>query len=341
MISRLRYRFAAAAAAAVVATALGQSHQLPPLPDHGPVPPTIAAQVAAEPSPDLVARNGKLREYRRQIRRIVHENLGGIKVAAKRQQGIAELRGITDPMAFPVLSEELTDQKDDVRFALLDHFAEQGDPGQAALARMAIHDTDDGLRREAAFRMHGPASPSVLGILDEGLRSPLHRIANNAGALAGTLNAIETIPLLIFAQVTGDPVPDDSGDLAWILVGTQKAYVAEVYPVVGDGAAAFVPVPGVVQEGSIMRVVDAVVVIYRTQVHRSLVAMTTRDWGQPTDRLGYDPRAWWAWYNEQYVPFHNERAQIRSLAALPGPVPGSTPAGAEADTRTPPTPPPP
>ena len=146
------------------------------------------------------------------------------------------------------------------------------------------------------------------------------------GALAGALGALETIPLLIFAQVTGDAVPE-SGDLAWILVGTQKAYVAEVYPVVGDGAAAFVPIPGVVQEGAIMRVVDAVVIVYRTQVHRSLVAMTTKDWGQSTEQLGYDPRAWWAWYNEEYVPFCNERARVKALAEQGD------------DTRTPPTPP--
>jgi hypothetical protein len=36
--------------------------------------------------------------------------------------------------------------------------------------------------------------------------------------------------------------------------------------------------------------------------------MTTHDWGQPTEYLSYNIRAWWDWYNNQYVPFKNEQA---------------------------------
>ena len=67
-----------------------------------------------------------------------------------------------------------------------------------------------------------------------------------------------------------------------------------------------------------MRVVDAVVVIYRTEIHRSLVAMTTDNWGRPTDYLGYDINAWWSWYNTQYVPYKNEQARLAKLAEHPG-----------------------
>ncbi len=38
--------------------------------------------------------------------------------------------------------------------------------------------------------------------------------------------------------------------------------------------------------------------------------MTTRDWGRPTDHLGYDMGRWWAWYNDEYVPYKN--AQVRA-----------------------------
>ena len=45
--------------------------------------------------------------------------------------------------------------------------------------------------------------------------------------------------------------------------------------------------------------------------------MTTDDWGQSTEYLGYDMRAWWEWYNGEYVPFKNEQAQLARLAAEP------------------------
>jgi hypothetical protein len=60
--------------------------------------------------------------------------------------------------------------------------------------------------------------------------------------------------------------------------------------------------------------VDAVAIFYRTEIHRVLVAMTTEDWGQPTDYLAYDMKAWWEWYNAEYVPFKNEQLAEARLA---------------------------
>jgi hypothetical protein len=73
-------------------------------------------------------------------------------------------------------------------------------------------------------------------------------------------------------------------------------------------------VVGVVSEGAVLRVVDAVAIFYRTEVHRVVVSMTTADWGQSTEHLGYDLPAWWRWYNEQYVPYKNEQAALAALA---------------------------
>ena len=115
------------------------------------------------------------------------------------------------------------------------------------------------------------------------------------------------------AQSTADPV-ETEGDLAWIAVATQRVYVAGVEPVVGNAAGAFRPIPGIVQEGVILRVVDAVAIFYRTEIHRSLVAMTTDDWGRPTDYLAYDMKAWWQWYNDEYVPFKNEQIAEARMA---------------------------
>ena len=45
-----------------------------------------------------------------------------------------------------------------------------------------------------------------------------------------------------------------------------------------------------------------------------LVGVTSEDWGHDTAGMGYDIRQWWAWYNEQYVPFKNEQAREAGLA---------------------------
>ena len=292
---------------------------LTPIPDHGAVPPIV--QMALRPTPQELEFRARSRDYGRQIRRIRHEYLGEVRVRTLRDRGIAELLKLEHPAAFKPLIEELAREKDDVRLAVLDHFTAQGDEGQAALAWVAIHDRDDRLRHEATRRLVAPAPPLVLRVLDHGLRSPVHETANRAGTVAGATYALETIPLLIFAQATGDPV-ENEGDLAWILVATQTAYVAGIEPIVGSGSGAFAVIPGVVQEGVLLRVVDAVAIFYRTEIHRVLVTMTTDDWGRPTDHLAYDMKAWWEWYNAEYVPFKNEQLAEARMADQIG-APGS------------------
>jgi hypothetical protein len=212
--------------------------------------------------------------------------------------------------------KETTHERDDVRLAVLDHLAKQGDEGQGALAWAAIHHDDPAIRHEAITRIETPARDDVLMVLDGALRSPVHSVANAAGALAGTLNALEAIPLLMMAQVTTDRV-ENEGDLAWIAVQTQTAYVQRLEPVAGSGAGAFQPVVGVVNEGAVLRVVDAVAIFYRTEVHRVVVSMTTTEWGQSTEYLGYDLPAWWRWYNEEFVPYKNDQAERAALAEEP------------------------
>lgn len=287
---------------------------LTPIPDHGAVPPIVEMmRAAAEPTRQERDFRAESRRYARQVRAIRHEFLGDVKVARLRAQGIAALCELTDPAAFRPLVEETRREEDDVRLAVMDHLAAQGDRGQAALARMAVYEEDQGMRHQAGRRLTRPASDAVLAVLDEGLRSTTHAIANRAGTVSGALGALQTIPLLIFAQATADPV-DDEGDLAWIAVGTQEAFVARVEPVVGSGAGAFQPIPGVVSSGTILRVVDAVAIFYRTEVHRVLVQMTTDDWGEPTAGLGYDIRAWWEWYNGEYLPYKNRQITAARLA---------------------------
>ena len=59
-----------------------------------------------------------------------------------------------------------------------------------------------------------------------------------------------------------------------------------------------------------MRVQDAMVYTYRSDVHQSLVALTTRDFGASTVDNGWDMKRWWTWFNTEYVPYKQARAGI-------------------------------
>ncbi|MGA1056649.1 MAG: HEAT repeat domain-containing protein [Phycisphaerales bacterium] len=272
-----------------------------PLPTRGGVPRIEGADPSLTAA--RLAGSQASRRAKDEIRSLRRRWLGSRRDPEMRAEGIARLGEYTEPTALLPMHEVLREEEDDVRLAMLDHFASLGSPGQAALAFIAIRDPDAALRGEALRRLARPADPGALAMLDEALRERRHETVNRAGLVAGHLQALEAIPHLIFAQVAADEVPA-SGDLAWIAIGSQISYVADLVPVVGNNVGAFQPVVGTIMEGVVLQVQDAVAISYRTDVHRSLVAMTTYDFGQPTDFLGYDPARWHAWFNEVYVP-HN------------------------------------
>ena len=183
---------------------------------------------------------------------------------------------------------------------------------------VAIFDTDAAIRNESLNRMVSPVADPVLYLLNGALRSKKHEVANAAASLTNALNVVQAIPLLIFAQATG--APNDGGgqgDLAWIAIQTQRAYVQNLTPVVGDASGAFQPIIGVVSDGVVMRVMDAYVIEYRTPVHAALVNLSSQDWGQPTEYMGYNIQSWWDWYNDEYVPFKRRKALEAQLADDP------------------------
>jgi hypothetical protein len=282
-----------------------------PIPDKGPVPAMVDDDPAAEKE---LSHRAKQRQYERQVTIIAHKHFGSVKVDAIRQEGIQKLKEFTDPASFRPMFDVLKKEKDDIRLAMLDHFASRDEQGHAALAHVAIHADDAPLRHEAAKRIPTPISKPVLRELDKALRSPKHLVANNAGSLAGILNAVEAIPLLIFAQATRDAQPAEQGDLAWIAIQTTTVYVANVTPVVGDNSGGFAPVLGVLREGVLMRVQDAFVINYRMDVHNSLVNMANAETGENTEPMGYNMREWWAWYNKVFVPKHNAKVAAAEAA---------------------------
>lgn len=235
--------------------------------------------------------------------------------AALRDDGLRLLRSFTTPQSQWAIYHASRDANGPVRMQVLDHLAGLGPQGQAGLTWIAIHDESKAIRNEAAQRIEQPASPEVLGVLDGALRSPNHIVVNQAGLLAGQINAVQAIPLLIAAQFAQDPVGDQA-DLAWIAIGTQRSYVANLIPITGNSSAGFQPVVGQIFEGVVMAIDDAAAVAttYRPGVHQSLMALATLDSGQSTAHLGWDLQAWVGWYNDTYLP-------LLAARSVPDPAP--------------------
>jgi len=342
---------APASAAPASAPTASAAHAIPPsllapIPAVGGVP--AITDPPCDPEVMLFVARAEQRSYEQALRELCQRYFHTRRPAI-RAEGVAQLRQFTDPASFEPMIEVFARETPETRHAMLDHFAESGEYGQAALAFVAITDPDRAFRSEAMSRIKRPACDAVLRVVDSSLRQKQHEVVNNAGALAGNLNILAAIPPMIFAQVADDPVRG-TGDLAWIAIGTTKTYVANVVPIVGDNSGAFTPVIGSVIEGVLLRVQDAVAYSYRTEVHQALVSMTTTDFGESTEWLAYDMRAWWQWFNTQYVPFkqaqEEQRRRIAEMEALLAeqararPSPPSTPAPPEPPAPRDPSPPP-
>ncbi len=255
-----------------------------------------------ELTPEELRKRAEVREYAKQLKVIRRNHFGMMKAEKVRAAGIAQLAEFTDAAAFGPMIEVFAAEKDDVRLAMLDHFAKNGAEGQAALAWVVIYDKDTAIRNEALRRMTAPVDQPVLYLVDRALRSSNVNVANAGAVLANGLNITQAIPLMIFAQVNATGPNQPRGDLAWIAIQTQRAYVAGLQPVAGNGAGAFQPIIGILNEGAVLRIIDAVVVEYRTVVHYSLVNMTTNAMNESTEAMGYDINAWRNWYNDVYLP---------------------------------------
>lgn len=260
------------------------------------------------------ARGAREADLRRTLRIIrgEHFRTGDVE---RRQVGLWKLNAFGEPWMTPILFEEFAREAEDVRTGLLDQLAARGDEASdAAIAWAAVFDRDEQHREAAALRLrrrvdHEGALPMRAQlVVAGGLADRSESAIRAAAGLADTFNLVQLIPLMIQAQVasTGGSSPR-TGDLAWIMVATQTAFVSDLQPVVADSAVAFDPQLSVITEGTLLRVGDAVVTTYRGPVHQSLVNLTTRHWGKPTDGFGYDTKRWEGWYRAEFVPHMRAR----------------------------------
>ena len=256
-----------------------------------------------------------------------------------RQAGHAKIRQYTDGSLFPLMVGILRHEQRDVHEVLLDHFAElRTDDGDAMLAWLAVFDKNTWIAKEAQLRLLSrnsawqraekkPGTPTglhapeaVTSVILAGLSSKEDTTIRLAGSVARSMKLFEIIPILIQGQLgqvgaagggAGPSVSsgtgsgyriDDGSGIAWILIGRQIAYVADLIPVVSGNAVAFDPQLGVVTEGVVIRVIDAVVYAYRVEIHNQLVGLASDAAGKPMDALGWDQAKWQRWWKEEMQP---------------------------------------
>lgn len=276
---------------------------------------------------EFAAAKKKVRVMEQELRKLRRAHFGTIKRVDIRQEGLAKLRTYTEPSIFASLIEIFRNDAEDVRTAVLDIFSDaKNDSGDAALAWVSMTDRDEGIRAAALDRLQrrlaevGGVSDRINLVVLKGLRSGDEKQMAAAAELAGNLGLYEVIPWLISAQVGqslgggGGGSGSNQGDLAYILVGQQIAFISDLTPVVSDSAVAFDPQISVITQGTLLRVNDAVVTTYRTEIHNSLVGLSSRYTGRPTIGMGWDQDKWWKWYQDEFLPLKRARAAEKAAA---------------------------
>jgi hypothetical protein len=254
-----------------------------------------------------------------ELRRFRAKYFGSGASRETRQIGLSILAERYDePALYPLLVEVFERDRPETRTALLDLFAEAGThEGDTTLAWMAVHDRDSGVRAAALDRLRarveqaGSVAPGVTLAVAGGLRQERDGPVVAAAGVAEALRLYQMVPLMIAAQVGGDPPRGAGGtrnNLGWIAIGQQQAFVSDLQPVVSNSAVGFDPTLSVVTEGVVLEVLDAVVYTYRTEVFHSLRRLTSDALGRPTGAWGLDRAEWWAWYEREWKPWMEARA---------------------------------
>jgi hypothetical protein len=298
-----------------------------------------AAQVVADTATPADAEPvPTLQEMQRELRKIRAKYLGTMRNRELRQIGIAKIREYTDPVIYPDLLEIFAREKEDVRTAILDHlFDQKNGQADATLAWAAMFDRQEWFREAALERIRrrtaevGQVPERVQWAIAAGLKQRDSDDIGRAADLAADLRLYDAIPMLINLQVQGSSSVGSTssgagGDLAYIFIGRQQAFVSDLEPVVGNSAVGFDPQLSVATEGTVMRVQGASVVTYRTVVHNALVRLADSGWdGRSTASLGYDKQAWRDWYVREFLPY---RERLAATTQQPQPTPTTPPAAA-------------
>ena len=252
---------------------------------------------------------GPLDEAEQEIRQIFAKFFKRTRNPKMHARGWDELaRQMHDPRLYDLLFELFEDKPFAMQQDLVELFVEQAtDDADVGIAWAAVFNEDERLRKWAAGRLVervGENEPShrIQRVLELGLMSGKDDPAVASSSLVRQFGLTKAIPYLIQAQAEPRRRNVRKGAIAQIVVGTQQAFVANLTPVVANNAVGYQPTIGIVSSGVVLRVMDAVVWAYRTEVHSDLVSLSSDTWGQSTADMGYDQKAWFDWYETEFKP---------------------------------------
>ena len=272
--------------------------------DSKPIPRTAALQTERERALIVAAlaalqREGLSHAAPAQARALALETLGGLTTQLELEVAVTGLSGAGG-------RPNVIHSAPDARKTLFAALARNDDFGQATLIDFAVTG-DDPIRQDALDAMPKIASSNAEGALARFLSSTRELHINRAAMIASAHASAALIPALIQAQYA--PPREKKGDEGWIAIGKTTSYVQGMIPVVGDASGAFQPIVGNIFEGSLLRIMESVVEIYRTEVHYSLAMVIDRSTGEPAPALGYDQDRWMAWTRDELPPLLARKSQ--------------------------------
>lgn len=271
-----------------------------------------------------------------ELKKIRHQFFRAKNRADLRQEGIAQLRDYATPENFEALLDVFKDQGHDVYSYLVNTYQDaQSLEGDACLAWIAVYDERNDIRElaEAGIRTRvdtlGEFPDAAAMVVHSGLASKKQHAMTHAAQLADRFDLARAIPWLIASQVGpvggGQPTRGTDGDLAWIAIGTQQAFVSDLTPVVSESAVAFDPQLDVVTSGTVLRVRDAIVYEYRTEIHYALTSLTSRLTDTNTKPFGWDNPKWTKWFTEEFPALREAKLAAEKAAAEEAAEPNTSP----------------
>ena len=249
-----------------------------------------------------LCRTGLAKDVSTEARARALETLRGLRGPIELGEALVALEGNAN-------TPDLLERDREARRALLLALAEDESFGHPALVRLGIT-SGEKVRNDAVAALPARISPEAEREIARALAGDRELFVNRAAGIAGAHAGAGLIPSLIAAQST--PPRQKRGDEAWIALGKSVSYIAGAVPVVGDASGAFQPIPGTIFEGSVLRIMESVVVIYRTEVYYSLRRVVERETGQPAPPFGWDRQLWTRWYEQDFPRLAAAAAARRS-----------------------------
>lgn len=279
----------------------------PQLSPANPVVDSSAAPTARKPGGSQeVDLEVDLAAAQKKIRSLVGRGISDANTPAETEAVIAPIANLRTTIELEAAVNVLSGEADRpnliasdarIRRALFAALAKEPSFGQVQLIHYAVIG-DDLIRQSAIDALPTPLAPRAESALARYLEGDRELFINRAAMVGSAHASAALIPPLIAAQYA--PPKAKRGDEAWIAIGKTINYIAGAVPVVGDESGAFQPIPGTIFEGSVLRIMESMVEIYRTEVHFALNTVVERSIGQPAPPFGYDAARWQAWFSNDF-----------------------------------------